>query len=167
MATDLREAIRFMEQYGIYDVIIPFILVFTIIFATLQKIQIFGKQSRKYNLIIALAIALMFVAATNLVEALNQYLPIIGVILAAFLGLMLMLGMFRGEGEEGLGKTLIGIIVIGAILAVGLFYFPTALSWIIDQLKKYPTIIVIIIIAGIILWLSKGEKKTKPPQQNQ
>ena len=71
-AFDFREAIRFLEDYGFYDVVLPFLLVFVLVFATLQKIKIFGKESRRYNAIIALVMGLMFVTATKLVEAIYR-----------------------------------------------------------------------------------------------
>ncbi|MBL7100453.1 MAG: hypothetical protein ISS23_00695 [Nanoarchaeota archaeon] len=165
MAFDLKEAIRFMEEYGLYDVLIPFLLVFTIIFATLDKIKIFGKESRRYNALIALSIALMFIAATNLVEALNKYLPIIGLVLAAFLGLMLMLGMF-GVKEGGPGQKFFWIIAGGVALAIGLTYLPRMggiLGNLFEPLKEYSTIIIVLaILIGLIIWLTRGEKETKP-----
>jgi len=162
MATNgLREAITFMEDYGLYDVILPFMLVFTIIFATLQKIQIFGKESRRYNVIIAFVIAFMFVAATKLVDALNNYLPVVGLVLALFLGLMLILGIFgvkEGSGTQKLGWILAGFVT----LVVGASFIPKIeLDFLEPILKHKSAIIVVIIIIGIIAWVVKGESEPK------
>lgn len=161
MPVDLRAALEFFEEFGFYDVVFPFILVFTIIFATLQKIRIFGAESRRYNALIALVIALMFTAATNLVEALNQYLPIVGLVLALFLGLMLILGIFgvkEGSGVQKLGWMLAGLVA----LIVGASYLPKTsdIFGFLEPLKEYTPIIIIgAILLGIILWATKGESK--------
>lgn len=161
MVTDLRQSLEFFEEYGFYDVVFPFILVFTIIFATLQKIRIFGEHSRRYNTIIAFVIALMFIAATKLVDALNQYLPIVGLVLALFLGLMLILGIFgikEGSGVQKLGWVLGGFVA----LIVGASYLPKMgdVFGFLKPLKEYtPVIVMGAILLGIILWVTKGESK--------
>lgn len=164
MPFDFKEAIKFMEDYGFYDVILPFLLVFTIVFATLQKIQIFGKESRRYNAIIALSIALIFTAATNLVEAMNEYLPIIGIVLAAFLGLMLLLGMF-GVEQGSAGTRILGWVVTGAVILAIAFHYLSGLKGASSVYKlleaNASTIIIIGIILGIILAVIKGGKEGK------
>ena len=163
MVTDLRASLAFFETYGFYDVVFPFILVFTIIFATLQKIRIFGEHSRRYNTIIAFVIALMFIAATKLVDALNRYLPVVGLVLALFLGLMLILGIFgikEGSGVQKLGWILGGFVV----LVVGASYLDTSemgnVFGFLKPLQDYTSIIIMgVILVGIIVWVTKGESK--------
>ncbi len=158
MVTDLRQSLEFFEEYGFYDVVFPFVLVFTIVFATLQKIRIFGEHSRRYNTIIAFVIALMFIAATKLVDALNQYLPIVGLVLALFLGLMLILGIFgikEGSGVQKLGWVLGGFVA----LIVGASYLPKMgdVFGFLKPLKEYtPVIVMGAILLGIILWVTRG-----------
>ena len=43
--TVFRGIIGFLEQIGIYDVILPFLLVFTIIFAILEKTKVLGTET--------------------------------------------------------------------------------------------------------------------------
>jgi hypothetical protein len=70
--TTLVDAIRRLNDVGVYDVVLPFILIFVIIFAALQKTRILGRkgpddkiinprQMRSMNLAIAVAIAGMAV----------------------------------------------------------------------------------------------------------
>jgi len=164
MAFDMKDSIVFMEDYGIYDVVLPFILVFTLVFAILEKIKIFGKESRRYNAVIALVMALLFVAATHLVEALNKYLPVLGLVLAAFLGLMLMLGIF-GVKEGGPGQRLFWIIAGAVAIAIGLTYIPQiggVLGDIFGSLSEYSGVfIMLVIVAGIIAWAIKGPSEGK------
>ena len=44
MASTFREVLLFFEQIGIYDVVLPFLLVFTIVFAILEKTKLFGTE---------------------------------------------------------------------------------------------------------------------------
>ncbi|MBU4501928.1 MAG: hypothetical protein KKA79_04995 [Nanoarchaeota archaeon] len=160
-ASGFRQAIQLMEDFGFYDVVLPFLLVFTLIFATLEKTKILGKESRKYNALIALTISLMFVAATNLVEALNEYLPIVGLVLAIFLGLMLILGLFgvqEGKGVQTLGWILAGVVSI----IVGFSYVPR-IKWfegIFESIGDYSTVLVTVaILVAILAWVVKAEEK--------
>jgi len=168
MAADLRQSLEFLQDYGFYDVVFPFILVFTIIFATLQKVKIFGEHSRRYNTIIAFVMALMFVAATKLVDALNEYLPIVGLVLALFLGLMLIMGIFgvkEGSGTQKLGWVLAGFVA----LVVGASYLPKmgSIFGFLKPLKEYTAFIIMgAIVLGIVLWISKegGSKPSSSPK---
>ena len=48
-----RESIEFLAKLGVYDVVLPFLLVFTIVFAILDKTKMLGvekgKDDREYT----------------------------------------------------------------------------------------------------------------------
>ena len=84
MASELTDFINNLENLGFYDVALPFILVFTLIFAILQKIKIFGENSKNFNAVIALAMALLVVRQVSIVEIMNQFLPQISLVALVF-----------------------------------------------------------------------------------
>src|SRR3989344_3262761 len=47
-----------LEDLGLTDVLLPFLLIFTIVFAVLQKTEMFGKTGKNFNVMIALILAL-------------------------------------------------------------------------------------------------------------
>ena len=52
MATQFREIINFFDNIGIFDVVLPFLLVFTIVFALLERTKVFGVEDiegKKYT----------------------------------------------------------------------------------------------------------------------
>ena len=49
---------RLLESYGFTDALLPFLLIFTIVFAVLQKTNILGKDKKNFNVILALVLAL-------------------------------------------------------------------------------------------------------------
>ncbi|MEK6822779.1 MAG: hypothetical protein AABY13_03035, partial [Nanoarchaeota archaeon] len=53
-------AIFYLDSLGLTQVILPFVLIFTVLFAIMQKVKIFGDldKTKKFNVIIALVIAL-------------------------------------------------------------------------------------------------------------
>lgn len=109
------EVINSLERQGFYDVALPFILIFTLIFAVLQKIQLFGSESRKFNAVISLAIAFFTVRVVSIVTIINTFLPKVSLVVLFLIVLLIMLGIFgsKPEGMKG------GYLVVGLIIAVG------------------------------------------------
>lgn len=65
-AFDFRDAVFKMQEYGIVDVILPFILIFSIFFAILQKTKILGHDKnnnphKNFNVVVALAMGFAFI----------------------------------------------------------------------------------------------------------
>ena len=99
MASVLSGTIDFLKDFGLFDVILPFLLIFAIIFAILEKTLILGKEkdgSPKQNLnsIVALVVALLFVSANKAVNVLTNALPNIALIIVIFVSFLMMLGIF-------------------------------------------------------------------------
>ena len=72
-----------LQNPFVVQLILPFLLVFAVVFAVLQKSKIFGEGKRQIDVIVAFAIALIVVAFVQYVNIIIQ--------LAAFLGLMLVI----------------------------------------------------------------------------
>ncbi len=118
MAIDLIGGIQRLEEWGFYDVLLPFLLVFILVFAILEKIQLFGQQSRKFNAVIALVIGLLLVRGGEqavLVTFINTYLPNVSAVIVVFLGFLILLGMFG----VGAGAFRGGLMIVFVILSVG------------------------------------------------
>ncbi len=103
MASVLRGTIDFLKDFGLFDVILPFLLIFAIVFAILEKTMILGKDKdnpkQNLNSIVALVIALLFISANKAVNLLTNALPNIALIMVAFISFLLMLGVFWKSGE--------------------------------------------------------------------
>ena len=44
MASSLQNALQFFKELGLFDVVLPFILVFALVYAVLEKTMILGKE---------------------------------------------------------------------------------------------------------------------------
>lgn len=107
MPSPLEIAINFLRDFGFFDVVLPFLLVFTIVFAVLEKTKILGTEKRggediakkNLNSMVAFAIALFVVAASNVVAILQQSLPLVTLVLIIIISFMLLMGSFMGTGE--------------------------------------------------------------------
>ena len=93
------DMIKQLEQMGFYEVILPFMLVFTIMFALLQKIKLFGQDTKNINIVVAVVIAFFFVRVPAIIATVNQFLPKISMIVIVLLMFLLILGVL-GSGES-------------------------------------------------------------------
>jgi len=105
--------------------ILPFVLVFTLVFAILEKTKLFGEGKRQINAIIGLVVGLILISfsfATKMVSNLMPFLAVSVVILFVF---MLLYGFITGKKDgDVLHK---GVkIALGIILG---FAVITAVLW--------------------------------------
>src|SRR3989338_8359058 len=109
----------YLESLGLLDFFLPFILVFTITFAVLQKINLF--EDKRFAGVIAFAAGLLFViphitgnypAGYDPVQVINESLPSVALVGIAVVMILVLLGVF---GHGGLGEKFNPLIAIGAI----------------------------------------------------
>lgn len=174
-----------LESLGIYDVLFPFILVFTIVFALMQKIKPFGEDGQRtkgYSVMVALVMGFSVViphvmgyypANADIVVIINKALPNVSVVLVAILMVLLIVGLFGGKTKWGSTSLSgwIAMIAFGLVLfifgrAAGWFtYLPNWLAWL-DNPDTQALIIVVAVFALIIWYITKEDKpegKDKDP----
>jgi membrane-bound metal-dependent hydrolase YbcI (DUF457 family) len=148
------------------ELVLPFLLVFVLIFAILDKIKIFGEGKRQINAIISLVIALIFVSfydAVGITVQLMGFLAIVSVILLVFL----MLYGFAGGGElkeEKWMKITFGVLV-GLALVILLLYLTGYLGVVAEaltggkgsELALNILFVIIIVAAVVIVLVGKGK----------
>ena len=57
----LVDFINTLESWGLTDVMLPFLLMFTLMFAILQKTKILGDDKKNFNTVVALVMSLLIV----------------------------------------------------------------------------------------------------------
>src|SRR3989338_457105 len=108
-----------LEDIGFYEVALPFLLVFTITFAILQKIKIFGEKGKNFNAVIAVVMAFLVVRSQAIVEVMNTFLPQISLISIIIVVTLLLIGILLNKENASLTGALGGIgilLTIGAII---------------------------------------------------
>ena len=105
--TVLGNALELLQDFGFFDVILPFLLVFTIIFGILEKTKIFGTENvggheypkKNLNAMVAFVIAFFVIAAKEIVASIQQSLPVVTLILIAIISFLMLVGTFA-TGKE-------------------------------------------------------------------
>lgn len=173
-----------LEEMGILDVILPFILVFTIVFAVLQKTKILGEENGKprknFNAVIALVMGLAVVIPhvigsypseeSDIVVIINNALPNVSVVLVAVIMLLLIMGVFGGDVNIA-GSSLAGWAVLFSIIAT-LVIFANAANWFelpgwLNFLEDPETqaLVVVILVFALIIWFITKEDKPKDSKE--
>ncbi len=124
MALDINSVFGQLQSIGVYDFLLPFLLVFTIIFAILEKTRLMGtdqnqKPKTNINTILALIIGLIVVVQTPIIQVMNNYLSKMALFIVIILIFLLVLGIFGANVEGGITGGVTGFFVlVVAILAV-------------------------------------------------
>ena len=164
-----------LEFWGITDALLPFLLIFTVIFAVLQKTKLLGQGNKNFNVVIALVIALLVViphvAQTyppdrDVVEILNNAIPGVSLIIVAIVMLILLVGVW-GVEVNWVGGTVTGWIALLSFLAVvyifgsaGRLWETTSWLWWIGDPNTQATILVILVFAILVWFITKEPRST-------
>lgn len=138
MTTPLGNAITFLKDFGFFDVVLPFLLVFTLVFAILEKTRLFGIEKikgdeyprRNINSMVAFSIAFFVIAASNIVETIQGFIPQISLVLVLLISTMLLAGVFMGDKQFNLEEHAgIKYFLIFVILIVSILIFFNYIEW--------------------------------------
>jgi len=109
MATILGNVIDFFQAIGIYEVVLPFLLTFTIVFAILEKTKVLGTEviagqtlpRKNLNSLVAFVIGFLVLASAQLVEIITQVSSQIVVLLLLIVFFLTMIGTFyKGTDDK-------------------------------------------------------------------
>jgi hypothetical protein len=111
---DFRELILVLKETGIIDVVLPFLLFYSITFAILEKSKIFHikkkettQEGKKLNLgdstnyvsmVVAFVVGIFGITFYSLVETIQELIAYSAVFIVFFLCILIILGMIFGEG---------------------------------------------------------------------
>lgn len=172
-----------LAEWGVIDVILPFILIFTIVFAILQKVKVFGTgpNVKNFNVIIALVMGLAVVFPhvlgyyppdQDIVNIINHSLPNVSIVLVAVLMALLIIGIL-GKRFELAGNSLSGWIALGAF-AVVIWIFGASAQWwslpsFLDFVLMNPdltALVLVILVFAIVIWFITKTDEKKPGQKS-
>lgn len=146
-----------LTQIGFFSFVLPFLLLFALIYGILLKVKIFDKNA--INGIIALAVALIALQFDIVPQFFSEIFPQLGIGLAVILVILIIMGLFM-PNYGWVGYLLFGVSTLIIIIILYQSFGGAnleAISWI----KNYlPFIIGIIFIIIIIAFLTR--ERTAP-----
>ncbi len=181
MPTALGSAIDFLQNFGFFDVILPFLLVFTIVFGILEKTKIFGVEKvgdkeypkKSINSMIAFVIAFFVIAAREIVQAIQVSLPQVVFVLIILISFMMLAGSFMADKQFSFENRKGWIIFLTLMIFVSvIMIFMNSVGWltpIIDYMLSdgstiIPYIVFLAVIVMTVMYVvgrGKGDKEEK------
>ena len=153
---NFRDYILYLEQIGVYDVFLPFLLVFAIIFAVLEKTKIFGERSN-INVVISVIIGLLLVVQQGIVQTINTFLPRVSLIIVVTLMFLLLMSMIVGKEFKGLQGGLLTVALIIVIAALVFALSPSLPTFLTPGERQSLLNVSVPVIALIVaIWLITG-----------
>jgi hypothetical protein len=118
-AGPLDMVIAMLQNFGFFRVILPFLLIFSIIYAVLLKTGVLGdtKPAKSAAAVVAMVSAFLVIVYTPVVSAISTLLPQASFLILIVVFLLMVLGLF-GVKSETFGKSNKFLLFIGAIIAV-------------------------------------------------
>ena len=178
MASDiyrLEGFFRVLESWGLVDVLLPFLLIFTILFAVLEKTHILGGDKRNLNAVLSLVISLIVVvphvtgnypAGYDPISIVNAALPSVSILVIAIIMLLILIGLFAHD-KVLLGLTMPGWIALISIIAI-IIIFGSAAGWYAHGFNSWLedifgsdalAIVIMLIVFGVIVaFITSGGK---------
>ena len=149
-SVDFVSFISWFEGIGGFDIILPFILIFALSFAVLDKVQIFGKKN--VNVIIAIILGFFLVIQRDIVVILQGFLPRISMLVLTLIMILLVAGAL-GFTELGSGWKSLSVIIaiVGVLWALG-----ASVGWNVPALDLFSdqdiAILLIIGVFVLVIW---------------
>ncbi len=182
-ASMFRGVLLFFDKLGIYDVVLPFLLVFTIVYAILEKTKAFGMEEvegkmiprRNLNGMTAFVVAFFVIASTRLVAIINEFVANMVLLLLLSICFLLLVGSFHTGKEEfaltGKWKTTFMVLMFIGIMLI----FFNALGWLqiiyenvffrFDSVAV-SSLVLIVIIIGFVIYITRDPSSKKSDSSN-
>nr|MBC8443979.1 hypothetical protein [Candidatus Woesearchaeota archaeon] len=102
MVSTFRGVLEFFQDLGVYDVILPFLLIFTIVFAILEKAKVFGTEEidgtkytkKNLNAMASFVISFLVIASSQLVEIITTVSSQMVILLLLSIFFLILIGSF-------------------------------------------------------------------------
>lgn len=155
------------------NVILPFLLIFVIVYAILDKTKILGIK-RDVNAVVSMVFALTTVAlpsAFGAVDIIIKIIPVVSVIMVIILAFMLTYGFVGGTKEGALRDPwhvffaiLIGLALLASVLwATGLLGMISKQTWASQALQSF---IMLAAVVAVIAIVTSGGKKDEKKEED-
>jgi small-conductance mechanosensitive channel len=169
MAAD--SIIALLDSVGFYDFVLPWLLVFTIVYALLEKIKVLN--DKKTRGIVAFVIAFFATAlggdylATFFINFLGgSMIYIVGIVVALIF--LALVGGPTAVGEKGIRRWAVILFILA--LVVALFLGASGVTGYLSFSAELTTIVVALLIIAIVVYFvtsgdDQGQKKPKEETQ--
>ncbi|MEI6850207.1 MAG: hypothetical protein WCK29_04155 [archaeon] len=147
------------------QLILAFVLIFTLVFAVLQKSKILGDGKKQIDALIALAIALIVISVGSVLDFIQHIIPFMAIGLVIILVFMILMGAVFADGtlkEMPWLKWVFAIVILVAVIVAVLVFtkgWDYILSFFSSDGSWAGNLILIVIIVLAIVFSYFGKDK--------
>lgn len=141
------ESLGILTHPFLTNVILPFLLIFVVVFAILERTELLGKGKKSANLLVALIIGILFIGVQSAVGFTLKIIPLVAMLIMILLCIYLIFGFMELHRSRWLQITL-GII-FGIAFMVIVLWASNLLSRMVEIPARANTIAIITLMAAL------------------
>lgn len=159
------DLLNYWEQAGFFSYVLPFLLIFALVYATLSNMKLFG-ANKGVSAVIALTVGLLSLQFDVVPIFFSEIFPRVGIALSVILAILIILGLFIDPRQKWMKYMLLGMAFITLFIVLfqqayssfwyNIFYFFDA--------QTFSWLLLGLIVAVLILAIVRPgiQKKTLP-----
>ncbi|MFW6383648.1 MAG: hypothetical protein ACOCZQ_03305 [Nanoarchaeota archaeon] len=176
-------SLEFFARLGIYDVLLPFLLTFTIFYAILERTQVLGTEEvngvettkKNLNAMVAFIVGFLVVATPKMVAVINEALPHFVLLILISISFLMLVGTFYKEEDLKGGVpisdnwkiflTVISFIGVALIFAHSIPYkgepwLEVAWDYLINNFSStaVSSVVMLLVVVGMMVWITRSKE---------
>ena len=151
MALDIGTVLMQWQSAGVFDYLLPFLLIFALVYSILTKTKIVGDQ-KGIMAIIAVVIGFLSLQLDFVPLFFREIFPRLGVALAVLLTLLILIALFINDNEKKVvnyGLITVGVIAFLVVVAQTFSGYTWFSSWYSGDIVGW--IVLGVLVAGLII----------------
>ncbi len=164
MATIFDSAIQSLADFGFFEVILPFVLIYAVTYGVLERTGILkgAKEQKKIHQLLAFTISFIAIASAEIVGTVTlvSIYAVMGLIVIVML--LILFSILGIKAEEATYGPWIVMFIAGIAVVI---YLSDILGFRISWQTIIPIVITLAVFYGIIKFITGGEKEEAPAKK--
>jgi hypothetical protein len=163
---DLFSLVSDLESAGVFYYLLPFLLVFVMVFAILEKTKLFGTDTEgntktSVNAIIGLILGLLVASQWEILDKMRLFLPKMSLVIVIFVMMLILIGIMGvpvQNGAKGIFALVLGIgSLVGLYWSLGPDFDLRVPYWVVDNQGTIMLVTIVMIIIYVIVMSGKSK----------
>jgi len=159
---NLTDILNYLADFGIFAYLLPFLLIFAVVFGILEKAHILG-NNKGVHATIAIAVGLLSLQFDYVSEFFASIFPYAGIGIAVVLVALILTGLLAAEDPSWLKYVWFGIGAIAFIAIIWASLGELSFFWgrgVGDISGLIPIVLILAALGGLIGWIISASKNT-------